>query len=61
MISAVRTILYLGELLLSEKKDRKMAVTSTCKVVPTHVIKAYRRIEVQLHSFLNLALDGGEW
>jgi len=23
-------------------------------------MKAYKRVEVQLHSFLNLALDGGE-
>jgi hypothetical protein len=36
-----------------------MAVTNTCKVVPAHVIKAYRGIEVRVHLFLTSALDGG--
>jgi hypothetical protein len=28
---------------------------------PVHALKAYRGIEVQLHSFLTLVLVGGEW
>jgi hypothetical protein len=28
--------------------------------VPMHAIKAYGRVEVQLHSFLTLSPDGGE-
>lgn len=31
------------------------------KVDPVHVIKAYRGNKVELHSFVTLALDGGEW
>ena len=31
------------------------------KHVPVHTRKAYRGNETQLHSFLNSALDGGEW
>jgi len=26
-----------------------------------HVMKAHARVEVQLHAFLNSALDGAEW
>jgi len=31
------------------------------KFIPVYDIKVYRGVEVQLHSFLTLALDGGEW
>ena len=39
------------------------ACQTQCKsaVVPVHVIKACRGVQVQLPSFLTLALDGGEW
>jgi hypothetical protein len=30
-------------------------------VFPDHAVKAHGGIEVQLHSFLTSALDGGEW
>ena len=30
-------------------------------VIEHHYMKAYRRVEVQLHSFLNIVLGGGEW
>jgi hypothetical protein len=32
-----------------------------CKVVPTHAMKSYRGTEIQLTSFLTLALYGNEW
>jgi len=32
-----------------------------CKVIIVHGFKAYREVEVHFHSFLDLALDGGEW
>jgi len=32
-----------------------------CNVSPNHAMKVYRGEEVQLHSFLTSALDGGEW
>jgi len=31
------------------------------KVVPVHVMKAYGRVEAQLHSLLTSALDEGKW
>jgi hypothetical protein len=31
------------------------------KVIPAHLIKAYTGVEVQLHSTLMLARNGGEW
>ena len=36
-----------------------MAVKCTYKVISAHVTKAYRGIEVHLHSFLTSARDGG--
>jgi len=33
----------------------------TCKVITVHGFEAYREVEVYFHSFLNLALDGGDW
>jgi hypothetical protein len=30
-------------------------------VVPTHVMKAYAGVQVQLHSFLTSTLDVDEW
>jgi hypothetical protein len=33
----------------------------TGKVVLVHAIKSYRGMEAQLHPFLTLALDWGEW
>jgi hypothetical protein len=29
--------------------------------VPVHAMKAYRGVDVQLHSFLMSELDGGKW
>lgn len=31
------------------------------RVIPTHIIKAYAGVEVQRHSTLMLARNGGEW
>jgi len=36
-------------------------IPSKSAVVPVHAIKACRGVQVQLTSFLTLALDGGEW
>jgi hypothetical protein len=33
----------------------------TDEVVSVHDMKAYGRVEVQLHAFLNSTLGGGEW
>jgi hypothetical protein len=32
---------------------------SSQKFAPVHVMKAYKGVEVQLHSFSTLALEGG--
>lgn len=31
------------------------------KATPLHKTKIHREVEVQVHSFLNPSLDGGEW
>jgi len=36
-------------------------VTGKGKAVPLHTTKIDGKAEVQLHSFLTLALDGSEW
>jgi len=36
-------------------------VTGKGKAFPLHTMKIYGKAEVQLHSFLTLALDGSEW
>ena len=42
--------------------DRIWAACVGSKIsVLVHVIKAYREVEVKLHTFLTLALDGSEW
>jgi len=37
---------------------RTLHQSSKGKIVPAHVIKAYEGMEVQLHTFLILTLDG---
>ena len=36
-------------------------IIKTGKAVPVHAIRHTGGAEVQLHSFLNSSLDGGEW
>jgi hypothetical protein len=41
-------------------KHRWVSIRSNGTVAPFHAMNAYREVEVQLHSLLNLAADGGE-
>ena len=41
--------------------NRSFKWLSKGKVVPVHAIRVHSEMEVQLHSFLTLALDGGQW
>ena len=34
---------------------------TTRQIVPVLAMKTYERVEVELHSFLTMAVDGGEW
>jgi len=38
-----------------------MKVKKGGKIVLMHAMKAYEEVEVYLHSFLTLTLDGDEW
>jgi len=38
-----------------------MKVKLSLSLTKYHTTKTYRGVEVQLHVFLTLALDGGEW
>jgi len=43
------------------KFNLEATVSGKDKAVPLHTIKVHRKAEVQLHTFLTLALDGSEW
>ena len=45
---------------LTYSRQSTLATPSRNKVVPVHVMKATREVELQIHSFLTLAPDGGQ-